>query len=101
MGVPLTRYYSIVDDHKAFAAAASRPQPLFMWTHTLRTTSRLLIDVLKADGYELTPLDWHPPAYRVNGQHGDERLGRHWAYLAGWFHIQEASSMIPALILNP
>ncbi len=97
----LERYYSIVDDAKAFAAAASRPQPLFAWTHTLRTTSRQLIDVLTPDGYELTPLDWHPQAYRVRCRNGDERLGRHWAYQAGWFHIQEASSMIPALILNP
>ena len=97
----LERYYPIVDNAKAFATAASRSQPLFVWTHTLRTTSRQLIDVLKADGYELTPLNWHPQAYRVSCQHGTERLGRHWTYLAGWFHIQEASSMIPALILNP
>ncbi|MBW2437975.1 MAG: RsmB/NOP family class I SAM-dependent RNA methyltransferase [Deltaproteobacteria bacterium] len=97
----LERYYPIVDDVEAFIEAASRPQPLFAWTHILRTTSRQLIDVLTSDGYELTPLDWHPQAYRVNCQHADERLGRHWTYLAGWFHIQEASSMIPALILNP
>ena len=82
-------------------AAASRPQPLFAWANTLRTTSGQLIDVLAPDGYQLTPLDWHPQAYRVQYQNGNKRLGSHWAYLAGWFHIQEASSMIPALILNP
>ncbi|MGD9173076.1 MAG: RsmB/NOP family class I SAM-dependent RNA methyltransferase [Desulfobacterales bacterium] len=97
----LERYYPIVDDVAAFVAAASRPQPLFVWANTLRTTSRQLTDVLEPDGYELTPLDWHPQAYRVRCQNGDKRLGRHWTYLAGWFHIQEASSMIPALILNP
>lgn len=97
----LERYYSIVDDVEAFVETASRLQPLFAWTNTLRTTSRQLIDVLAPDGYELSPLDWHPQAFRVNCQNGDERLGRHWTYLAGWFHIQEASSMIPALVLNP
>ena len=97
----LERYYSIVDDDKAFAAAASRPQPLFVWTNTLRTKSRQLVDVLTADGYELTPLDWHRQAYRVGCQNGNSRLGSHWSYLAGWFHIQEASSMIPALLLDP
>ena len=97
----LERYYSIVDDIPSFEAAAGRPQPLFVWTNTLRTTSRQVVDVLRQDGYELTPLDWHPQAFRVHGQNGNERLGRHWAYLAGWFHIQEASSMIPALLLNP
>jgi NOL1/NOP2/sun family putative RNA methylase len=34
-------------------------------------------------------------------ENSPERLGRHWTYLAGWFHIQEASSMIPALLLDP
>ena len=97
----LERYYPIVDDATAFAAAASRPQPLFAWANTLRTTSRQLIDVLEPYGYTLTPLGWHPEAYRVRSQNADRRLGSHWAYLAGWFHIQEASSMIPALLLNP
>jgi NOL1/NOP2/sun family putative RNA methylase len=97
----LERYYPIVDDINAFAAAARRPQPLFVWTNTLRAASRQLVDVLQQDGFELTSLDWHPQAYRVNCQNENERLGRHWAYLAGWFHIQEASSMIPALLLDP
>jgi NOL1/NOP2/sun family putative RNA methylase len=97
----LEQYFSIVDNVEAFAAAASRPQPLFVWTNTLRATSRQLVDVLEMDGYELAPLDWHPQAFRVSCQNGNDRLGRHWAYLAGWFHIQEASSMIPALLLNP
>ena len=97
----LERYYSIVDDIPAFVAAARRPQPLFVWTNTLRTTSRQLVDVLQQDGYDLTPLDWHPQAFRVICRDGTESLGRHWAYLAGWFHIQEASSMIPALLLDP
>ena len=97
----LERYFSIVDDAEAFAAAAGRPQPLFAWTNTLRTTSRHLADILKKDGYTLARLDWHPQAYRISCPNGNERLGRHWAYLSGWFHIQEASSMIPALLLDP
>ncbi len=97
----LERYYSIVDDVEAFAAAASRPQPPFVWTNILRTTSAKLVAVLAQDGYDLTPLAWHPKAFRVTCRAGSQSLGRHWAYLAGWFHIQEASSMIPALVLDP
>ena len=97
----LERYFPIVNDAEAFAEASSRPQPLFAWANIFRTTSRQLIDVLERDGYTLTRLDWHPQGYRVSCQNGNDRLGRHWAYLAGWFHIQEASSMIPALLLNP
>jgi NOL1/NOP2/sun family putative RNA methylase len=97
----LERYYDIVDDVDAFAAAAGRPQPLFVWANTLRTSSGQLVDVLEQDGYDLTPLDWQPQAFRVIRRDGCESLGRHWAYQAGWFHIQEASSMIPALVLDP
>ena len=97
----LERYYPIIDDIKAFEEAVGRPQPLFVWTNTLRTTPRKLVDILNQDGYDLTPLDWHPQAFRVIRRDGSESLGRHWAYLAGWFHIQEASSMIPALLLDP
>jgi NOL1/NOP2/sun family putative RNA methylase len=93
------RYFPIVDDVKAFAAAAGRPQPLFVWTNPFRTTPSRLADVLRQDGYDPKALAWHPEAFRI--KRGDERLGRHWAYLAGWFHIQEASSMIPALVLDP
>lgn len=97
------RYYPIIDDIKAFEETIGRSQPLFVWTNTLRTTPRQLVHILMQDGYDLTPLAWHPEAFRVRrrGEGGNERLGRHWAYLAGWFHIQEASSMIPALLLNP
>jgi NOL1/NOP2/sun family putative RNA methylase len=97
----LERYFPIIDDIKAFEEAVGRPQPLFVWTNALRTTPRQLVDILKQDGYDLTPLDWHPQAFRVIRRDGSESLGRHWAYLAGWFHIQEASSMIPALLLDP
>jgi hypothetical protein len=84
MGVPLLeRYYLIVVDVGEFVTASRRPQPLFVWTNTLRTTSRQLIDVLTADGYDLTPLDWHPQACRVRHPNRDKRLGSHWAYLAG------------------
>lgn len=34
------------------------------------------------DGYEFTPLDWHPQAYRVSCQNGNGRLGSHWSYQA-------------------
>jgi NOL1/NOP2/sun family putative RNA methylase len=97
----LERYFPIVDDAKEFAAASRRPQPLFAWANTLRTTSQKLIEVLSSDGYILHRLNWHPQAFRISWKKGTEPLGRHWSYLAGWFHIQEASSMIPALLLDP
>ena len=69
-----------------------------MWTNTLRTTAEVLAARLGADGFAPQPLSWYPTAFRIDFQ--KDGLGRHWTYLAGHFQIQEASAMIPALILK-
>ena len=95
----LARYEAIVDDPQAFAEASRRPLPRFLWTNTLRTTAEALAGRLGADGFAPEPLSWHPTAFRIDFQR--DGLGRHWTYLAGHCQIQEASAMIPALLLAP
>jgi NOL1/NOP2/sun family putative RNA methylase len=93
------RYHGIVDDPTAFEEACRSPLPHFFWTNTLRTTPRQLAQRLRLDGFDVQPLPWNPGAFRIPpGQTG---LGRHWTYLAGHFQIQEASAMVPALVLAP
>lgn len=96
---PLTRYCDLVDDPAAFLAASRRPLPRFLWTNPLRTTPDRLAGRLADDGFDPQPLAWHPAAFRVPADR--EGLGRHWTYLAGHFQIQEASAMVPALLLAP
>lgn len=93
------RYHDIVDDPAAFEAACRTPLPHFFWTNPLRTTPERLARRLRADGFALRPLPWNPGAFRIPAE--QTGLGRHWAYLAGHFQIQEASAMVPALVLAP
>jgi NOL1/NOP2/sun family putative RNA methylase len=95
----LRRYHTIVEDPAAFEAALKRPLDRFVWTNRLRIPPENLLGLLDSDGFRLTPLEWFPGAFRVAVE--PTPLGGHWAYQAGFFHIQEASSMIPVRLLAP
>ncbi|MBU0767493.1 MAG: RNA methyltransferase, partial [Proteobacteria bacterium] len=95
---PFRRYHTIVDDVSGFEASLRRPLPGFIWTQTLRISPAELGALLKQDGFYPTPLSWHPAAFRIEEK--IDGIGKHWAYFAGLYHIQEASSMIPGLVLS-
>lgn len=95
----LQRYHGIVDDVQAFEEAAHRPLPRFVWANPNRCTPERLHRLLSESHYRPTPLPGLPGAFRINGR--PEGLGSHWAYLGGFYHIQEASSMLPVLLLSP
>lgn len=93
------RYGDVVENSRDFEAALMAPLPLFLWTHTGRISPAELRAILTADGLGPEPLPWHPSAFRLGPD--ATRVGTHWAYHAGLFHIQEASSMIPPLLAPP
>jgi len=95
----LQRYYPIIDDVSAFKEALNRPMPNFILTNTLRIQPARLKSFLEQDGFKTTSLPWLSNALRV--EKTNSGLGNHWTYLAGLFQIQEASAMIPALVLAP
>jgi len=97
-GGQLNRYRGIVDDPDGFLSAANRPVAGCIWTQTLKIRSGDLRRILEKDGYRLEPVPWHPDGFRIPDYRGG--LGNHWAYFAGLFHIQEASSMLPAQALE-
>ena len=97
---PLTaRYRNILDDPEAFDRAIARPIDRFLWIHRQRTDVDAVRRMLIRSGFEAQNLPWHPGALRLTGD--AKGAGRHWAYRAGLFHIQEASSMVPVLVMNP
>ncbi|MCF8079619.1 MAG: RsmB/NOP family class I SAM-dependent RNA methyltransferase [Desulfobacterales bacterium] len=96
---PLQRYHSIIEDVPAFEAAIRRSLTRFIWVHQMRIEPAKLAALLQADGYRLSPLVWNPGAFRVTLE--PTPLGGHWTYQAGFFHIQEAASMVPVLLLSP
>lgn len=92
------RYRPLVDDWPAFAAALVRPLPTCIWTNTLRTTPGRLQEVLAASGVHAEPLPWQPGAFRWRAEASP---GRHVAFRAGLFHVQEEVSMLPVPLLDP
>jgi NOL1/NOP2/sun family putative RNA methylase len=92
------RYGPLTDDPDAFRKSLDRPLERFIWTQTLRIDPERLRFLLERDGFGPIPLPWDPSAFRISGN--PDGLGNHWTYLAGLFHIQEASSMAPARLLD-
>lgn len=94
------RYRPLIDDWDAFAAALSRPLPTCIWTNTLRAAPEQVAAILSADGIPFEALPWMPGGFQLPAD-SDFRPGRHWAYLAGLYHVQEAVSMLPVALLTP
>ena len=88
------RYRGLIDDWPAFVDAIAKPLPTTLWTNTLRTSPEALAAEL---GARVRPLAWLPGAFRAAP---DFSPGRHWAYLAGLFQIQEEVSMAPIQLLG-
>ncbi len=95
----VARYGDILDDPEAFARALARPIDRFLWIHSQRTNRAKLKRTLIRSGFGVLDLPWHPQGLRISAP--AQGLGRHWAYRAGLFQIQEAGSMIPVLVLDP
>jgi NOL1/NOP2/sun family putative RNA methylase len=95
----VARYRDILDDPQGFGHCMARPLDRFLWINPQRTDVDAVRGMLTRSGFTLHNLPWHPRALRLGGS--AEGLGRHWAYRAGLFHIQEASSMLPVLVMNP
>jgi NOL1/NOP2/sun family putative RNA methylase len=95
---PFERYRPLIDDWEAFTEALARPLPVCVWTNTLRTPPEALAETLRAEGCAFEPLAWRPGAFRLAGGTAAAHLP---SYLAGLFHIQEAVSMLPAMLLAP
>lgn len=95
---PFHRYLSLVENPGQFLTFVDRPLERFVWTNTIKTDPKRLFQILERGGFAPQLLPWHPAAFRITGHH--KGLGSHWAFMAGFFHIQEASSIIPAMLMD-
>ncbi len=95
----LDRYRAIIPEWDLFLERLAHPLPTVLWTNTLRITPSHLAQLLRAEGIELKPLPWYPPAFRV--LQAPTAIGNTWEYYAGLFHIQEEVSLLPVALLNP
>lgn len=79
--------------------ALRRPKRPGLRINTLRVRVEEGRDMLLERGFRLTPLGFYGPGFRVDWHPGE--MGRTLEHAAGLIYIQEPSSMIPPVILNP
>lgn len=100
------RYRELVGDWTSFRDALQAPHVPCIWAHPLRPASARLAEILAASGVAVEAMAWYPGGYRWRAAAGDDAAlarhpGRHWAYLAGLYHVQEESSLVPVALLDP
>jgi 16S rRNA C967 or C1407 C5-methylase (RsmB/RsmF family)/NOL1/NOP2/fmu family ribosome biogenesis protein len=100
------RYRALVDDWPSFRDALLAPHVPCVWAHPLRPASARLVEILAASGITAEPMAWYPGGYRWRATTSHDASlarhpGRHWGYLAGLYHVQEESSLVPVALLDP
>ena len=90
-------YRDIIPDKDHWLDVVSQALPTCFWTNPLKTTPAKLHDMLINDGCEITPLAWHPAAFKTQ----QPSFGKRWEYITGLFQIQEEVSMLPIRFLDP
>ena len=96
MTTAFSRYRPLIDDWEAFLASSKAPLPGSIWTNTLRMMPSALQALMIDDHPE--PLAWYPGAFSFSPE---TELGNRLPYLAGCYHIQEAVSLLPVLLMAP
>jgi NOL1/NOP2/sun family putative RNA methylase len=80
-------------------ALQAKPQPAFR-TNTLLTTTEELKQTLEQEGFVLQTVPWYQDAFILENKSVRE-LTETQSYKQGHIYIQNLSSMLPALILDP
>ena len=94
------RYRPVVDEEEwsSMIDAFTRPLPSTFWTHPTRVSSEWVADRFVKDGHPLSALSYAPGGY---GAPTPMKWGRRFEFRAGLIHLQEASSMLPPIALDP
>lgn len=85
--------YSKLTNFKKFKEYSLKKQDKSIRVNTLKVKS------LKLKDFKLKQIPWHKDGFFISGKRTD--LGNLPEHGLGYFYIQEASSMIPPLVLNP
>lgn len=91
--------YNDIDFEKILLAMSDKPTPAFR-ANTLQITSDVLEKELTNQGFEIEKISWYPDAFILKNKSIRE-LTETVAYKQGFLYIQNLSSMIPALVLDP
>lgn len=74
--------------------------PTSFRANSLKISADKLAEQLRGDGFEISQVEWYPNAFILKNKSLLE-LTEHPLYESGHFYIQNLSSMIPPLVLDP
>lgn len=72
--------------------------PKTLWVHPQRSTLDFIAKRFTQSGHRVKKITWLPGSLEIEQ---GVKLGRRLEFRAGLFHLQEAASMLPPLILDP
>ncbi len=95
------RYKKILgDEAETFYEYCEKPLRKSIRINTLKADKKTVVDRLEKQGWKLKPIPWCNVGYWVEKK-GEIALGNTQEHFMGYFYVQEASSMIPPLVLAP
>ncbi len=97
----IKRYRDIVDDFDCFVEAISRPLNPSIRANTLLIDPDLLASRLEKRGFKLRRVPWHRWFFIVDDPELAEHPGRSLEHLLGYYYVQELSSALPPIVLDP
>jgi 16S rRNA C967 or C1407 C5-methylase (RsmB/RsmF family) len=92
------RYQSICPDWEGFLGSLTRPLPTAFWVNTRQIRTEDLLELVGWTAPQVEALRWRSAAFRVPSSLRPARLPE---YMAGFYHLQEEVSMLPAYLLDP
>ena len=90
------RYANICGDENEFASSLLQPKPKSFRVNNLKTSVQHVIQRMKSYGFAIEPVSWHDSAFTTTGD-----IGKTLEHFLGHIYLQELSSMIPILVLQP
>ncbi len=95
----LEQLYSENELQTILQAFMNKPLPSFR-TNTLKATAGEVEELLQQQGFELEKVQWYPDAFILHNKSIRDLTATD-LYMTGALYIQNLSSMIPALVMDP
>jgi 16S rRNA (cytosine1407-C5)-methyltransferase len=96
---PLDRYAAFTD-LAALKAASAKPLRKCIRVNTLKTTVQEVLRRAAELGWKLTPVLWCPEGFFIDREDRSAAIGKELLHLLGHVYLQEASSMLPPVMLG-
>lgn len=94
----LARYYSLIDEAKAFEECMAHPTPTCLTVNPLKTTPKAVINFFQKQNLEFQPLSWYPHSFRI--EHW-KKPGLTLPFVSGWYNLQEEIALTAVQTLDP